>query len=494
MQDNGSWAGPAYTWRVQGIRNSYWQEISFGDGFDVLPDPDNHRFGISASQEGSAVIYDRLTGNNEGIQPTHPEHEEKLRFNWNAAMSRDPFNSNTLYFGSQFVHKSIDGGQTWRIISKDLTTNNPEYQKQGESGGLTMDATGAENYCTILVIEPSPIQKELLWTGSDDGQVNISKNGGDDWQNITENIPMPSGAWINQIKASHHNSSEALLVVNDYRRFNDSPMVYRTKDFGQSWEQIVDKNDVIGYALCILQDPVDPNLYFLGTGDGLYVSIDEAKNWNKWTVGFPTTNVMDLVIQPREHDLVIGTFGRAAWVLDDIRPLREIAKNPELVSKESHIFESPTAYLASYQQPSGSRFGGDALYNAENRKYGSMLTYFYKAGEKKNEDSLTLKIFDGERQIRTLKTKAPIETGFHRWYWYMDEKGVNRPSRSDTKRTGEPRGVTVKPGTYKVVLESKNESSETEVNVISPDGPYLISTGYEPVSYTHLTLPTIYSV
>lgn len=479
MQDNGSWAGPAYTWRVQGIRNSYWQEISFGDGFDVLPDPNNHRFGISASQEGSAVIYDRLTGNNEGIQPTHPEREEKLRFNWNAAMNRDPFNPNTLYFGSQFVHKSIDGGQTWRIISKDLTTNNPEYQKQGESGGLTMDATGAENYCTILVIEPSPIQKGLLWTGSDDGQVNISKNGGNDWRNITKNIPMPSGAWINQIKASHQNPSEALLVVNDYRRFNDAPMVYRTKDFGQSWKQIVDKNDVIDYALCILQDPIEPNLFFLGTGDGLYVSIDEAENWSKWTVGFPTTNVMDLVIQPREHDLVIGTFGRAAYVLDDIQPLRAIAAHPEYLEEPVKLFQIPDAYQVALQQPTGSRFGADGMFHGQNRSVNARITYFLQVPEsikrsdqsttvnkkerkKKdvtesydmkeiNPDSITFQIINRSTVIRTIKLKTPEKSGFHKLSWRLDEKGVPNILRANSKISNkEPGGVDVLPGDYKI--------------------------------------------
>ena len=495
MQDNGSWAGPAYTWRVQGIRNSYWQEISFGDGFDVLPDPDNSRFGISASQQGSAVIYDRLTGYNEGIRPTHPEREEKLRFNWNAAMNRDPFHSNTLYFGSQFVHKSTDGGQTWNIISEDLTTNNPDYQKQGESGGLTMDATGAENYCTILVIEPSPIQKELLWIGTDDGQVHLSLNGGDDWQNITTNIPMPTGAWINQIRASNHNPAEALLVANDYRRFNDAPMVYRTRDFGKSWEQIVDKNDVIGYALCVLQDPIEPNLYFLGTGDGLYVSFDEAENWNKWTAGFPTTNVMDLVIQPREHDLVIGTFGRAAYVLDDIQPLRAIAAHPAYLDDPVKLFQAPDAYQVSIQQPTGSRFGADGMFHGENRSFDARITYSLQVPEsltvpdqsttnkkkkskkeqvtepsvkkKVNADSITFQIMNGSSVIRTLKLKTPEKSGFHKLSWRLDEKGIPYISRKNSRTSNaEPGGIDVLPGDYKIKVHYGEHTDSSMIKVL----------------------------
>ena len=468
MQDNGSWRGPAYVWKAQGIRNSYWQEIAFGDGFDVVPDNDDSRFGYAMSQQGNVSRYDWQTGNNYGVRPTHPNPDVMLRFNWNAAIGQDPFDNSVLYFGSQFVHKSTNKGLTWEVISPDLTTNDPEKQKQGESGGLTLDATGAENHCTLLVIEPSPLQKDMLWTGSDDGRVHITQDGGNSWVELTKNLKqLPEGSWITQIKASNKESGTALLVANDYRRYNYTPYVFKTTNYGKSWKRIVDESDVFGYALSIVEDIETDRLLFLGTDDGLYYSLDAAENWTKFdSKVFPTVSTKDLVIHPREHDLVIGTFGRAAWILDDIRPLRAIAKNPELVSKESHIFEPPTGYLASYQQPSGSRFGGDALYNAENRKYGSMLTYFYKAGEEKNKDSLTLKIFNGERQIRTLKTKAPNQTGFHRWYWYMNEKGVNRPSRSDRKGTVEPGGVTVKPGIYKVVLESKNESSETEVNVM----------------------------
>ena len=201
MQDNGSWRGPAYVWRAQGIRNSYWQEISFGDGFDVIPDKDNSRFGWTMSQQGSVSRYDWETGNNYSVQPTHPNPDITLRFNWNAAINTDPFESSTVYFGSQFVHKSLDKGETWSIISPDLTTNNPEKQKQSESGGLTMDATGAENHTTILVIEPSPIEKNMIWVGTDDGRVHTTQDGGQTWLDVSKNLKgLPEGSWITQIK------------------------------------------------------------------------------------------------------------------------------------------------------------------------------------------------------------------------------------------------------------------------------------------------------
>lgn len=505
MQDNGSWAGPAYTWKSQGIRNHYWQEISFGDGFDVLPDPRDSRYGISTSQQGNALIYDRFTGGNEGVRPTYPEGDVRLRFNWNVGMNRDPFDPNTIYFGSQFVHKSTDGGQNWEIISPDLTTDDKSKQKQHESGGLTLDATGAENYCTILVIEPSSVQKDVIWVGTDDGQIQISKDGGDSWTNVSGNLPgLPGGTWIQQIKASNKNAGEALLVANDYRRFNYEPYAYRTRDFGATWQRIVDGDDVTSYALSIVEDPEEARLLFLGTDDGLYVSIDAGSNWTKWdSENFPTTNAYDLVIHPREHDLVIGTFGRSIWVLDDIRPLREAAKSgASTIQKTLKVFDPPVGYTTSTQQAKGSRFGGDALYNGENRRRGAMISYVINKPEEKKEemkespskkskkkkkksspptpkqemtdeerekkvkyDSVIIEFFKGNELIRTLKNKAPKENGLQRTYWSMNEKGSFRMQRGKLNTKREPGGPTVIPGTYKVRITFGDQMDSTQIEV-----------------------------
>lgn len=489
MQDNGSWRGPAYVWKAQGIRNSYWQEISFGDGFDVIPDRDDSRYGWTMSQQGYVSRYDWQTGNNYGVQPTHPDAEVLLRFNWNSAINIDPFNNNTVYFGSQFVHKSNDKGDTWSIISPDLTTNDPEKQKQRDSGGITIDATGAENHCTILVIEPSPLEQDMLWVGTDDGRVHVTQNGGNSWNDVSKNLKgLPTGSWIVQIKASNKNEGEALLVANDYRRFNYEPYAYRTKNYGKSWERIVDANDVKSYTLSIIEDLEEPNLMFLGTDDGLYISTNAGEQWTKWTQGFPTVPVKDLVIHPREHDLVIGTFGRAAWVLDDLRPLRAIAKN-EIANKKLELFTPPTAYQAAYQQASGSRFGGDAMYSGDNRGSGAQFKYYVKveklqkkeeekneedekeqetAEENKNEikwDSITMKIYNKDKLIRTVKRKTPDSTGIYNWTWYMREKGVDYPSKSFRKRKSEPSGVSVKPGTYRAVMHYGNLASEEFITV-----------------------------
>ncbi|NNK87333.1 MAG: hypothetical protein HKO90_03540, partial [Flavobacteriaceae bacterium] len=465
----------------------------FGDGFDVVPDRDDSRYGWSMSQQGFVSRYDWKTGNNYTVRPTHPDPDMKLRFNWNAAINIDPFDNNTLYFGSQFVHKSTDKGETWSIISGDLSTNDPEKQKQSDSGGLTMDATGAENHCTILVVEPSPLEQDMLWVGTDDGRVHYTQNGGSTWTDVTSNIKgLPAGSWIPQIKASNKNKGEALLIANDYRRFNYTPYAYRTKDYGKTWKRIVDGNDVESYTLSIVEDILEPNLLFLGTDDGLYVSFNAGDSWTKWTEGFPTVSVKDLVIHPREHDLVIGTFGRAVWVLDDIRPLREIAGNNAVINDKLKLFKPPTAVQASYQQPTGTRFGGDALYSGDNRGFGAQMQYFVQIDKKKPAanlkddeeekaedaansekedkkvkwDSLIMKIYEGDRLIRTLKRKAPKESGIYKWSWAMNEKGPDRASRVIRKQRREPGGVRVKPGKYKVVLHYGDQSSEQQIEVI----------------------------
>ena len=482
MQDNGSWRGPAYVWRSQGIRNSYWQEISFGDGFDVIPDKDDSRYGWTMSQQGFVSRYDWKTGNNYSVRPTHPNSEISLRFNWNAAINIDPKQNNTIYFGSQFVHKSIDKGETWSIISPDLTTNNPKKLNQYNSGGLTIDATGAENHCTILVIEPSEVEPEMLWVGTDDGRVHYTQNGGQDWTEVTNNIKgLPQGSWIPQIKASKSVKGEALLVANDYRRFNYTPYVYRTKNYGKTWERIVDASDVTSYTLSIVEDPKEPNLLFLGTDDGLYISIDKGDKWTKWVEGFPTVPVKDLIIHPREHDLIIGTFGRSAWVLDDIRPIRAIARDKELLKNNIYLFTPPTAYQAAYQQPTGSRFGGDALFNGENRGSGARFSFYLnrkeiaKENAKKIEsktkdsiikwDSIVLKIYDGDILIRTLKKKTPKQNGIHTWTWYMDEKGSQSPSKKLRELKREPSGVPVLTGNYTAVLNYGDQVSKNRITI-----------------------------
>ncbi|HEX7807992.1 MAG TPA: hypothetical protein VF608_04700, partial [Thermoanaerobaculia bacterium] len=373
MQDNGSWKGPNTTWETAGIRNWDWQEVGFGDGFGTLPIQSDPMIGYAMSQEGYIVRWNLRTGERKDIRPSPPVDQPDLRFNWNAAIAADPFNGDGLYFGSQYVHKSTDRGETWTTISPDLTSNRKEWQNQSKSGGLTYDVTGAENFTTIIALAPSPLDRNVVWAGSDDGRVHVTKDGGATWTSVEANIKgVPANTWVPEIKASRHDAGTAFIVLDDHRRSNWTPYVYRTTDYGKTWTSLVTK-DIQGYAHAIEQDPVDPELFFLGTEFGLWVSNDAGKNWMKWKHNFPTVSVMGIAVHPRDHDLVVATHGRAAYVIDDIRPLRTISK--DTLAKPLHFFEVPSAQAYVTRQKEGSRFLGDAEFRGENEPYGALLTY-----------------------------------------------------------------------------------------------------------------------
>jgi photosystem II stability/assembly factor-like uncharacterized protein len=474
MQDNGSWVGPSYIWRRDGIRNTYWQEISFGDGFDVVPDPTDSRYGYTMSQGGNVSRFDKETGHNKTVRPTHPDKDVFLRFNWNAAIAQDPHNAKTVYYGSQFLHKSTDNGDTWEIISPDLTTNDSTKQRQQSTGGLTFDITGAENHTTILAIAPSPIDSNIIWVGTDDGNVQVTKDGGKTWTNVVSKLTgLPKGSWVPQIQASTYDANEAWIVANNYRNNDFSAYAYHTANLGSTFTRIADDSKVWGYTLSIKQDIEVPNLMFLGTEYGLYVSFDKAKTWNKWENGYPkAVSTYDLAIQEREADLVIGTFGRSMWVLDDIRPLRVIAKNSgKLPSAKITAVPTPDAYQAEIQQPHGERFAANGKYAAENREFGGRLSFIINEADTTKLDTVAVSIFnEAGEQIRTLKT-VPVN-GVNRINWSLDRKStadMDNSRRRGGRRSGffEPSGGDALPGTYKVVFAFQEVEDETSINVYS---------------------------
>jgi photosystem II stability/assembly factor-like uncharacterized protein len=479
LQDNGSWVGPAYVWRRDGIRNTYWQEIMFGDGFDVVPDPADSRYGYAMSQGGNVSRYDKVTGHKRIVRPTHPDKDVFLRFNWNAAIAQDPHSQTTIYYGSQFLHKSTDRGETWEVISPDLTTNDPEKQKQQETGGLTFDVTGAENHTTIIAISPSPVDPNVIWVGTDDGNVQVTKDGGKTWTNTAAKLTgLPKSSWIPQIQASKYDAGEAWIIANNYRNNDFSAYAYRTKNYGATYERIADDSKVWGYTLSIVQDPVEPNLVFLGTEYGLYVSFDNAKTWNKWRHGYPNAvSTYDMVIQEREADLVIGTFGRSIYVLDDIRPLRVFAKNTGKTPAEKlTAIASPDAYQAEIHQPHGERFPASGKYAAENREFGGSLSFILNDPGKEKLDSVVVSIFNEQgEQIRTIK-RLPTQ-GVNRVSWNLDRKSsVETPSFGGGGGGGqggrsrgfyEASGGDALPGKYKVVFKYGEDTAETSIMVYS---------------------------
>ncbi len=484
MQDNGSWKGPAYVWRRGGIRNAYWEELYFGDGFDVVPDADNPRYGYAMSQGGNLARYDMKTGATETIKPVHPAGK-KLRFNWDAAIAQDTSGKKTLYYGSQFLHKSMDQGRSWEIVSPDLTTDDTTKQQQLESGGLTKDVTNAENYTTITAIAPSPHQDRVIWVGTDDGNLQLTKDGGENWSELSDRLgSVPDTAWIPEIRVSKHQKGAAFVVLNDYRRNNWEPYAYKTTDYGKTWERIAGPREVTGPVRTIVQDPEEASLLFLGTERGLYFSTDGAENWNKWTNGFPSVPVFDLKIHPREYDLVAGTFGRAAYVLDDIRPLRTIAKRGKKILKEPlHLYQPPPAYLVDLKQAAGTRFAADGIFKGENRPYGARITFSVDGlvkkeeggqkedpGKDEKERGKNKKTLEGQKEESLIKKadvfvrrpekgdtirhfRTTVDTGMNRFTWGLRKKGERYPDQEKKRfKKKEPTGFSVGPGEYRILL------------------------------------------
>jgi photosystem II stability/assembly factor-like uncharacterized protein len=475
MQDNGSWRGPAYSWIGTGIGNNEWQELYFGDGFDVLPHPSNPRIAYAMAQEGSLARVDMLTGMTESIKPVHPDGGW-LRWHWNAAIAGDPSNVDGVYYGSQYVHYSPDQGRTWTIISPDLTTNNPDKQKALESGGLTFDVTGAENHTCILTIAPSPQNPKTLWVGTDDGNIQVSKDGGATWTNCSPKIKgLPEGAWVPHIHASAYDAGEAFVVVNNYRQNDWNAYLFHTKDYGKTWTNLVAKAGMTGHTLSVIQDNEVPSILYLGTETGLQLSTDYGKTWQAWK-GLPTMPVQDLAIQEREQDLVLGTFGRSAWVLDDLRPLRAMVKGAAQ-GRTLTAFDAPLAIHAETRVSDGIRFQGWADFKGENRGGGARFVLHLDVPEDSKEP-LLIDLYTAEGEsVRHFERKLEKDErqGLYRFTWDLAEKGTQRPrwgKRNEEREKSDPRGAAVAPGSYMAIFTLNGVSDTAHVEIV--DDPRIL--------------------
>lgn len=479
MQDNGSWRGPAYTTTQGGIRNFDWDNLWGGDGFDVVPDPEDANWVYAMSQGGSVGRYNTLTGQSSYIRPPAPDAKTLLRFNWNASIAQDPFDKKTIYFGSQFLHKSTNKGAAWKIISPDLTTNDSVKMDQRNNGGLSIDITGAENHCTIICIAPSSIQKDLIYIGTDDGKVQVTNNGGTTWTDLTANITgLPKGAWVPQIRTSAYNANEVFVVANNYRQGDFAPYIFRSIDGGKTWSNIADAKKLTGYALTVLQDPVQPNLIFVGTEQGFYVSLDNGISFQQWKNGYPSVSTYDFAIQEREADLAIATFGRSLWVLDDIRPLRKLAATKGV--QAGFFVSAPEATYNLSIKNSPYEWSTWGMWDAPNKPTGLPISFFITDSTKK----VKLQIKNEKDQvIRNLSFK--VDSGFNRNSWGFEQIGKRNAGAPKTGGAGgrrffdEEEGAAVTPnddvkdftgrdvlaGKYKIVVSAGKQKDSVWVEV-----------------------------
>ncbi|HXW55308.1 MAG TPA: hypothetical protein VEJ67_06145 [Candidatus Cybelea sp.] len=456
LQDNSVWVGDsAYP---GGITNSRWINLYGGDGFWAFSDPTDSQYVYVEAQGGEIARVNRFTMESRGIKPQPNYGEGKLRFNWNTPMQMSPNESGTIYIGAQFLFRSRDKGQTWERISPDLTTNDREKQRQEESGGVTVDNSEAEMHTTIYSISESPRDARTIWVGTDDGNLQLTRDGGKNWTNVVGNVPgLSKASWVSWVEASRYDPAAAYATFDRHTFGDMSPHVFKTTDYGQTWSSLVGPDSgVRGYAHVIKEDTVKPDLLFLGTEFGLWVSLDGGQQWAQYKGGdFPAVAVRDLVVHPRDADLVIATHGRGIWIVDDITPLRNLT--PDLLSE-------PAAFVKG--RPNQQRlnaFGGwsegNASFSGSNPPDGAFITYYQQ--KRHIYGRMKIEIFDAQGKLVDT-VPASSRRGLTRVLWAMRMKAPRVPPAATL--AGEAAiGPRVLPGTYTVKMTRGKDVYSTEL-------------------------------
>jgi photosystem II stability/assembly factor-like uncharacterized protein len=419
-QDGPSYRGPSNSRTGGQIARSEWHGVEGGESGWATPDPvDPNIIWSTASGSGSrggiVVRYDLRTrqGQNVEVYPMstggHSAAEVKYRFVWDAPFTISPHDHNRIYTGSQFVHMTTDGGKSWRVISPDLTRN--DKSKQGISGGLTPDNIGVEYADVVYAIAESRVKPGIIWTGSNDGLVQVTQNGGTSWTNVSANIPgYPAWGSVRHIEPSRYDVASAYIIVDAHQENNRDPWVYKTTDFGKSWKLIVNgiPKSPLSYAHIIREDPVRRGLLYLGTENALYVSFDDGDHWQKLQSNLPPAPVYGLVIQEAFNDLVVATYGRGFYILDDLSPLQRLS--PEITASAAYLFTPRPAYR--FRDITGNYSSNDDMTAGNNPPYGAAINYWLKTAA-----PISIDILDAVgKSVRTI-TDSTTRAGLNRTYW-----------------------------------------------------------------------------
>jgi len=460
LQDNSSWVGDSEY--PGGVTNSRWENMYGGDGFWMFADPTDQNWIYAESQGGEIGRVNRKTHESRWIKPLPRYGEKKLRFNWNTPIHVSPTMNGTVYIGSQYLFRTRDFGQTWDRISPDLTTNDPSKQLQEQSGGVTVDNSAAEMHETIYAIAESPKDPNVVWAGTDDGNLQITRDAGKSWANVVGNIQgLPKFAWVSYVDAGHFDAG-TVFATFDLHTFGDMrPYAYKSTDYGKTWKSLVAPGSPVrGYAHVIRQDLVNPDLLFLGTEFGLWISLDGGGQWSRYKGGdFPAVAVRDLAIQPRDNDLVIATHGRGIWIIDDITPLR--ALTPSTLAQDVVFMRArPTIQkLPAF----GGWVNGDASYVGNNSTDNAVITYYLKKRH----------IF-GDMKIEVLDSAGKVvgtvpstkRRGLSRVTWAMRVPPPRVPPAASAA-FGAAYGPRVMPGTYTVRMTKDNKVYTTPLQLVS---------------------------
>lgn len=432
-QDNGVWWGPSRTKSPRGSINSDWVNLYGGDGFYSVPDPSDYRTVYTSSQFGAVGRVDVIDQTTRSIRP----RETGLRCNWMTPFFISPHNTRTIYWGAQKVFKSLNRGDNWVAISPDLTTNNPEKTK------------GNVPHCTITTMSESPRRAGVIWVGTDDGNLWITQNDGVTWTQVNSNVPgMPANWWISRVVASNFDAGTAYLTVTGFREEVFTPYIFKTTDFGATWSSIAGNlpNEPISV---VREDTLNSKLLVVGTELGCYVSIDGGKSYAKFTNGLPTNAYQDLIIHPRDGDLILGGHGRGFFIAN-ITPLRQL--NDEVLQKEWHLFRPDNALRFDFVNNMFDEFGGDRRFIGANPEFGATIAYYLKSVPM---GDVSIEIMDAEHKvIRTLTGSKNIGINLIQW----DLRPVVDGRRS---------GTQVPVGTYGIRMTVSGQSQSTTVNIVN---------------------------
>ncbi len=446
------------------IRNKHWDVIGFGDGFHAYRDPHEPDVVYVEFQGGQLLRYHLATVEIKWVAPLPGEGEKDYRFNWNAPIYLSTATPGTIYYGGQYLFRSRDRGESWEKISPDLTSNDPKRQRQLQSGGLTIDNSTAENNTTIYTISESPKSGDVIWAGTDDGYLQLTRDGGKTWKNVVGNVPgVPAGTWVSHVEASPHSEGAAHVAFDGHRTGDMAVYLYRTGDYGETWESVAGEG-VEGFAHVVAQDPVNPELLFAGTEFGLYVTVDGGARWARFAGDLPKVPVHDLDIHPRDHALVLGTHGRGVYILDDITPLRALT---------AEVLESKLALLPSHDavmvlSGGAQSFPGDEEFVGRNPPEAAGIV-FYQSRRHIFGD-LKVEVFDESGELITT-LPAGKRKGMNRVDWPMRLPAPKMaPATSLAPAFVGPR---VPEGTYTYKLTKGKDTFEGQVTLVpDPRSPH----------------------
>jgi photosystem II stability/assembly factor-like uncharacterized protein len=487
-QDGPSSGGPSNTLTGGSIPVGAWRSVGGCESGFAVPDTVTNDVVWSGCYEGILDRHELSTGitRTVSVWPDNPEgwgaSDLRYRFQWTFPIHISPHDNETVYVGSQHVHRTRDGGQSWQVISPDLTTDDEERQRK--SGGLTTEDVSPTYYSTLFAIAESPLEPGVIWAGSNDGLVHVTRDGGAHWEDVTGGIPdLPPRGTVSNIEPSRHRPGTAYLTVDFHQLGDTDPYVYRTDDYGGSWRSLAEDlpRSVFSYAHIVREDPTRPGLLYLGTENAVYVSLDDGARWHALQGDLPHAPVYWLTVQPHFNDLVIGTYGRGFWILDDITPIQQLTD--EVLASPVHLFEPRPAYRFLRRESPNSQPGDPAA--GENPEYGASLSFHLTSDP---TDPVTLRIEDEDGgEVRNLPVRSAHE-GLNRVTWDL----THTPSRSPRLRTpalehahvglGDAEfrppvdGGTVRPlavpGRYRIVLTVGSEERVTWLTVLQdPESP-----------------------